>query len=362
MVDATSVSRRSKGAGRVLKNLLAALPRVDPGSRYVGLVTGEGAETVGESAPGAELVVVQPGRGLSWELRGLPREARRLGADLVFTVREIVGFGGPPTVMHLFEPPAYRLRALRFAGVSAAKPLVKDALLLAALRGSTRRAAAVTAGSRTTAAWLRGRYGIEPTVVYPGIDPVFFVEDEPAAAGQGGRYLLHPSSGDGRENSELVLRAFAAARLGDVVLRLVGTPERLRPGLLERARELDIAGRVEVLEWVSDEQLRALYRGALALVHPSRYEAFAGLPALEAMALGTPVVALAAPGVTEALAGIALLAEREDPALLAAELRRLCEDEGLRASLGARGREWARALTWEATARGFAEVFRELLG
>ena len=72
-------------------------------------------------------------------------------------------------------------------------------------------------------------------------------------------------------------------------------------GSAELGVELEIAG------WVSDERLRELYRGAVAFAHPTKYEAYAGLPVLEAMALGTPVVVLDAPGATEAVEGVGIV-------------------------------------------------------
>jgi glycosyltransferase involved in cell wall biosynthesis len=358
-IDATLVGPRMKGAGRALKNLAAVLPQVDPASSYFTLATAEGSAALVASSRN-RLITVTPGSGVVWELAGAGKAAREAGADLLFTVRELTPLSGPPTVVHIYEPPAYRVRS----GIrSAANPkaLAKDVFLHLALGSSLRRAAAVTAGSATTADWLKRRLGIEARVVYPGIDPAFFVVNETSANLDGPPYLLHPATGDDRENTELVLTAFARARLDNVQLRLVGVPKPMSSRMEQRLRDLGIAGSVEVLGWVTDEQLRDLYRGALALVHPTRYESFAGFPALEAMALGTPVVALDAPGSTEALAGAAVLLEREDPDLLALELRRIGADHELRARLAAKGREVAKRLTWERAAAALAEVFHGVL-
>ena len=112
---------------------------------------------------------------------------------------------------------------------------------------------------------------------------------------------------------------------------------------------------------MSDDRLRELYRGALAFAHPTKYEAYAGLPVLEAMALGTPVVVLDAPGATEAVEGVGIVVPREDPDLLADAFARLRDDSALRADLAARGRALARGLTWESAAAGFAAAFRKAL-
>lgn len=359
-IDATVVGDRTTGAGRALMNLVAQLPRVDPGSHYVTLASAAGAAALG-ATHGTELITVAMGGALRWELSGAGKAARAAGTDLLFTVRELTPLAGPPTVVHIYEPPAYRLRTRDLRSRPALKRLAKDAFLHMSMGRSLGRAAAVTAGSATTAEWLRDRVGITARVIYPGIDPVFLSVADEAPGLEEPLYFLHQASGDDRENTDLVLVAFALARLNGVRLVLAGAPESKRSRLNKRAHELGLEQAVELLGWVTDERLRKLYRGAIALLHPTRYESFAGFPALEAMALGTPVVALDAPGSTEALSGAALLVPREDPELLAAELRRLVEDGTLRAGLAARGRELARALTWENSATALAGVFHEVL-
>ena len=355
-VDALALGARSKGAARVLANLLACLPAADPQLRYVALVAGEGVKLLRDRAPEVDVIEVDPSGGLGWELRGVARAAA--GADLLFTVREVVPLSGPPVLMHVFEPPTYRLRARGRPDAAEVKRLAKDALLTAGFRWSVRRAAAVTAGSQATADWVRRHTGRSSEVVLPGIDPVFFT-DKPMVSSEELPYMLHLSSGDARENTDLVLRAFATGKVAGIRLVLVGTPDRLREQIRRRARALNLD--VELAGWVTDERLRELYRGALAVVTPSRYEGYAGYPALEAMALGTPVVALEAPGVTEALEGRAVLVRGEHAESLAEALARLRDDEGLHADLVRRGRAHAHSLTWEASAAAFAAVFTRTL-
>jgi glycosyltransferase involved in cell wall biosynthesis len=356
-VDALALGERSKGATRVLANLLAVLPGADSSLRYAAIVGagGEVATRLRERAPEVDVIEVDAAGGIGWELRGVSRAAA--GADLLFTVRELVPVSGPPTVMHAFEPPTYRLRARAQLDRAEVKRLAKDVLLTAAFRSSIRRAATVTAGSQATAEWIRRRTGRIADVVLPGIDPVFF--EEQAAPAPEAPFVLHPSSGDPRENTDLVLRAFATGRADGVRLVLVGTPEHVQARLRRRADELGV--QIELPGWVTDERLRELYRGALAVVTPSRYEGYAGLQALEGMALGTPVVALEAPGVTEALTDRAVLLREEDPAALIAAVVRLRDDVSLRTDLSERGRSFAKTLTWESSAAAFAAVFRRTL-
>jgi glycosyltransferase involved in cell wall biosynthesis len=352
VIDASVVQARLKGVGRVVVNLATSLPLVGHAHRFTVVAFPEGAALLRDRVEGAEIVEVPFVRGYSWERRGLARSAGDLEADAVLTLREIVASDGPPTLMHVAEPPAYRLR-----GDLRRRPprhVAKDLLLQSLLGRSIRYAAAVTAASEATAAWLRGRYQIDPPVIPPGIDPLFL---ELGSDWSGEPYFLHPATGDRRENTELVLRAYAAVA-PPAQLVLVGTPTQEAESLAGRARGLGIAqDAIRFCGWVSDQELRNLYRGAVALVHPARYEGFAGLQPLEAMAQGTPVIALEAPGVTEALRGVAELVP-EDAATLGAAMRRLCRGDGK--DLGERGKAFAQRFTWERAARSFVRVLEDL--
>jgi glycosyltransferase involved in cell wall biosynthesis len=193
-------------------------------------------------------------------------------------------------------------------------------------------------------------------VIPPGIDP-FFLKRGSSPTKQ--PYFLHPATGDRRENTDLVLRAYAEAT-PPATLALVGTPLHQCQELLARSLDLGIDRKaIRIHGWVTDQELRDLYRGAIALVHPARYEGFAGLQPLEAMAQGTPVIALAAPGVTEALGGIAVLVS-EDPTTLGEAMRRLASDPTEREALAERGTVFAHEHTWERAARAFVGILDRL--
>jgi glycosyltransferase involved in cell wall biosynthesis len=356
-VDAVAVGARVTGAARVLINTLAHLPTADPELEYIAFVTPAAEETLRERAPGVGVHLVAPRSGLAWELRGAAEAAAAAHVDLLFTVRELVPLESVPVLVHVFEPPAYRLRAFGAPGAVAARRYLKDLVLHLAFRRSLRRARRVTAGSQTTAAWLRSHAGIEADVVLPGIDPAF-LDSEPQPPAEP-PYVLHLASGDPRDNTGLVVRAFATDACRGLRLVLAGAPEGLRRQVERKAAQLGVE--VEIAGWVSDDRLRDLYRGAVALAHPAKYEAYAGLPVLEAMALGTPAVVLDAPGATEAIEGVGIVIPREDPQLLGEAFARLRDDRALRAELSGRGRALARGLSWDAAAAGFAAAFRKAL-
>lgn len=111
---------------------------------------------------------------------------------------------------------------------------------------------------------------------------------------------------------------------------------------------------------ISEQELSERYRGAIALVHPALREGF-GLPMLEAMATGTPVVA-SAEAVPRVLESAALLFPAKDVGTLTETLMRLLADQGLRERLVNEGRMTARLLTWDRCARETAAVYHEVLG
>jgi alpha-1,3-rhamnosyl/mannosyltransferase len=201
----------------------------------------------------------------------------------------------------------------------------------------------VIAVSERTRADLVELYEIPPEkirVIPHGVDPAF-APDDGAAEG----YVLFVGAVQRRKNPRAALEAAQDAQLPLVV---VG-PER-EPAL---AGELRGEG-ADVRGYVGKDELARLYRGALCLVIPSRYEGF-GLPVLEAMASGTPVVAARDPAVAEVAGDAAVYADEDD--LPGAILHALERREELRAAGLARAAQFS----WAETARRTVDVYRELL-
>jgi glycosyltransferase involved in cell wall biosynthesis len=219
---------------------------------------------------------------------------------------------------------------------------------------SARRAERVLTGSEWTKQDLVERYGVEPEriVVTPyGFDPVFR-PDGPRR--EGPPYFLFVGALQRRKAPDLALRALR--ELDDLHLVYAGPDRGLGDELRREARALGLDGRVEFAGHVSHEQLAALYRGAAGLVFPSRYEGF-GLPVLEAMASGTPVVATPSSSIPEVAGDAAILVEPDAAALAVGIERAVAERDRLRAA----GLERAAQFSWAETARLTAGVYRELL-
>jgi glycosyltransferase involved in cell wall biosynthesis len=220
---------------------------------------------------------------------------------------------------------------------------------------AARRADRVLTGSEWTKRDLIERYGVaeERIVVTPyGFDPSFG-PDGPRRDGP--PYVLFVGALQERKQPELALLAMTAVDR-DVRLVFAGPDRGLEAELRANARTYRLEDRVEFAGHVSRDELASLYRGAQALVFPSRYEGF-GLPALEAMASGTPVVATRSSSIPEVTGDAAILVEGDPTALAAGIERAIAERDRLRAA----GLERAARFSWAETARQTAAVYRELL-
>jgi glycosyltransferase involved in cell wall biosynthesis len=225
------------------------------------------------------------------------------------------------------------------------------------VRRSARRAARVLAVSERTKRDLIELYGIpdEKIIVTPnGVDPAFSPN---GPSPDDAAYALFVGALQLRKDPEAAVEALALLGDRDLRLVLVGPDKGGRADAERAAERRGLRGRVELRGHVPREELAALYRGAECLVFPSRYEGF-GLPVLEAMASGTPVVATTAGALPEVAGDAAILVDPGNPVALAGGIERALAD---RERLIAAGFERAKRYDWGETARRTLEVYRELL-
>lgn len=170
-------------------------------------------------------------------------------------------------------------------------------------------------------------------------------------------FILVPGGLHFRKNAELVLEAWPLLRdrYPELVLAVVN---HSNPSYVERARRL--GDRLRILGFVPDDGLRALYGAAEVVWFPSRYEGF-GLPVLEAMACGKPVVTSRASSLPEIAGDAALLVPPESAGEHVEAIESLLGDESLRTELARRGRLRARMFTWSRAADELKTHFEELL-
>ncbi|MGW8567300.1 glycosyltransferase family 4 protein [Isoptericola sp. NPDC055881] len=226
----------------------------------------------------------------------------------------------------------------------------------------TRRAAAVVAVSQYSADDVAERLGLAMVHAVPnGVGAEFFDaaplgEDARARLGLQGRFVLHAGGATLRKNLEGLADAWPRVRAAhpDVQLVLCGPPAERRDRLFG---PLDGALRVGR---VPDEVLPGLMAAASAVVVPSLHEGF-GLPALEAMACGVPVVAADRAALPEVCGDAGWLVEPDGPSLAAGLDHVLSVGPGVARAVAA-GRQRATRFTWEASAEGHARVWRDVLG
>jgi len=176
-------------------------------------------------------------------------------------------------------------------------------------------------------------------------------------------YILCVGSPVPRKNVTRLVEAFARLRRwsGKWKLVIAGAGNWKRSPVYETVERLDLADNVHFAGFVNERDLPALYNGADLFVFPSLYEGF-GLPVLEAMACGTPVVASSTSSIPEVAADGALLVDPLNVEALAAAVRRPLEDLSLAGALRASGLARAQQFTWERCARETIDVYERLLG
>lgn len=175
-------------------------------------------------------------------------------------------------------------------------------------------------------------------------------------------FLLFVGAITRRKNIRRLLAAFReVSKARDVVLILAGRPGYGAAEELAPIGELGLKDRVRLLGYVAEADLPALYSSAKLFLFPSLYEGF-GIPVLEAMACGTPVVTSDCSSLPEVAGGAALLVDPSDIHAIAEAALRLLDDEPLRQDLAARGIERAKQFSWMRTARETLEIYKSLCG
>ena len=321
VVDADVLGRNRTGEETYVLNLLRQLPAAAPDLRFAAVTRRP------DLVPPEVEPIALPAR--SQELRmawSLPRLLRRLRPQLAHFQHALpLGWTGASVVT---------LHDLHFERDPSVMGLLDRLTFKTVVPRAARRAAHVLAVSERTKRDAVELYGLAPekvTVTPHGVDPAFAPGGEP----QG--YALFVGAVQARKDP---LAALAAARAAGLPLVVAG-PEK-EPPLARRLRE----GGADLRGWVETPQLAELYRGADVVLLPSRFEGF-GLPVVEAMASGTPVVISADPALRE-VAG-----EAAAPSIEAA----LAERERYRRL----GLERVRAFSWQETARRTVEVYRSVL-
>jgi glycosyltransferase involved in cell wall biosynthesis len=222
--------------------------------------------------------------------------------------------------------------------------------------------------SQATKRDLVSWYGVDPeriTVTHLGLSEIFkpptdqyLIKDVQARYGlQERSYLIYVGTVQPRKNLTRVIEALAITLAAgyEVDLVIAGKRGWLSTPIEQRAQELGITHRIHFIGYVPEQELPALLAGALCFVFPSLYEGF-GVPVIEAMACGTPVITSTSSALPEVAGDAALLVDPLDTNAIAAAIMQLIDQATLRETLRRRGLDRARLFTWEACAKKTLEV------
>ncbi|MBI3910112.1 MAG: glycosyltransferase family 4 protein [Armatimonadetes bacterium] len=362
-IDCRTVAAPKTGDRTYALNLTRALARIDRETLYL-LYTAEPTPYTRLEVPNVEPVVLPVDPPWIWTPFAFPEDLARAHASVAH-VQYITPLRAPCPVITTIHDVAFR----RFPRLF---PLKHAVLLNTLIPIAVRRAARVLTGSEATRRDLLQFYHLaeERVVVTPyAADPIYRPMDRDLARARVAQafgikrpYVLSVGVLQPRKNLPRLVRAFAClAREFPHQLVLVGKEGWASAELRRAVAETRLEARVTFTGYVADPDLPALYAAADLFAYPSLYEGF-GLPPLEAMACGTPVVTSNVSSLPEVTGDAARWVDPHSVAEIAAALRDLLEDKAERQRLSAAGLVRARRFSWDETARRTLAVYREVAG
>lgn len=352
-IDTQTTLGQKSGFGFYVKNLVEALAKVDRENQYFLI------------SPHLEKDFSTPQR-LLWDQMTFPNRARKAKVDLlhqpcfsapllypgkvVVTCHDLISVFFPenlPLASRLFyskwEPFSYR-KASKIIAIS--EHTKKDLMAFLKIPAHKIRVIQLAASkdfrpikSRTTLRKVQKKYHTGPN------------------------YILDVGTLEPRKNLPFLVRAYALAVREGVEVNLVITGKKgwYYEGLFRLVDDLNLKDKVIFTGYVAEKDLPALYSGAKAFVFPSLYEGF-GLPPLEAMACGTPVLSSNTSSMPEVIGRAGILISPRDERVWAKNILKILRDKGLARTLSQMGIRQAKKFSWEETARKTIAVYQEILG
>lgn len=365
-IDGRAFSSPAAGVRRYVSSLVPALQAADASLELIAL----GGER--DAVPAGLAHVAEPWHpptNLGWSVVGLPRAAARAKVNVIHAPAYTAPLWSRIPVVLTIHDVSYERHPEWY-------PYQRGPLRRMFYRRSARAAAHVVTDSEFSATEIaaayqipRERITVAPLGVSEHFSPVDRAYETPLTdglpAGITRPFLLHVGDLHERRNLPVVVHAMLEAQrrpgMPSLSLVLAGVDRGLGDRLRGYAREAESPEAVVCLGAVTDPQLLMLYRSAAALVYPSRYEGF-GLPVLEAMASGTPVIGSRAASIPEVLGDAGTLLDPDDEAAWADEIARVVGDEFHAARMRKAGLTRAKTFTWARTALLTIEAYRHVAG
>jgi glycosyltransferase involved in cell wall biosynthesis len=342
-------SYRSAGISWYSQNLLHHLPQADPGIRYTAFL----GESRYPTVPGLHLQVSRlptqhPTVRIFWEQIVQPWLLSQAGVDLLHGLALV----GPVAATYPQKFPALKRFYLRTF-----------------TRLSVQRAQRIIAISKNTKRDVVQQYGVLPSkvdLVYYGLDPAFCPLSDDQVAGfrrersLPERFILFVGTLEPRKNVTRLIEAYARLPNPRLPLLLVGGKGWLYDEVFARVEALSLSAEVQFVGYVPGEELPWWYNAADLFVYPSVYEGF-GLPPLEAMACGTPVITSNVSSLPEVVGDAGLLVNPDDTEELAAAMNRVLSDADLAQEMQVTGLAQARTFSWQTAASQTTDTYRRAL-
>jgi glycosyltransferase involved in cell wall biosynthesis len=362
-IDATALPPQPFGAANYIVNLIQVLLRTDPTNDYVvfakplhvPLFEQRGRARV-IRAPLATRIL-----RIAWEQTGLPWLAQQHRLDVLHSPHYTMPLAARCATVVTFHDMIFFLHPEMHLPY-------KRLFFRTMIPWSARRADAVIAISQSTRADMLRLLNVQPERVFTvpyGIAP-FFHRVEPLQAQETcrrynlpQRFVLYVGNLEPRKNLTALVRAFARIVQSDLPHSLVMAGSRgwMDTEIFSTIRELDLTSRVCFPGYVPQQELPALYNAADLFVYPSLYEGF-GLPVLEAMACGVPVVTSNISSMPEIAGDAGILVNPRDADALAEAMARVLTDRALRDTLASKGPARAKSFSWKRTAQETLAVYR----
>jgi len=328
------------------------------------VVYGDRSTRLPSPSAGVTLSVLEGAWTQWWDQVTLPQALRRDGADVFLSPYYKLPLAAPcPTVVTIHD--------LFFIGYPGRPRPLYDATMTRLARLYARRASAIVADSEHSRREIVARLGLPaeritviPVALAPEFTPTALSAAQRARYGLEERYVLYVGNFLPHKNLPRLLRAWSVLpeslrRVHQLVL--AGGDRARQPVLATEAASLGLAAGVAFPGLIDDADLPAVYAGALAFVLPSLEEGF-GLPALEAMACGTPVIVSRRGALPEVVGDAGVLVEANNESVLTIALARMLGAPDERARLAARGLARAREFTVERTAGRVVDLLQATAG
>ena len=363
LLDAHMLGEQETGNETYIRGLIAGIHEANAPVELV--IAAAKPATVLDQLPTGSPATVHPVSSNPWQrlFRDLPKLAAAQNVDIIHST-----YICPPLVRSV--PQVVTIHDISYRHEPKWFSLRDRMILNAGIWMSTRRSTALITVSEYSAMDICKSYGIERSRIYVTHEAAsrqFQQEPKPAHNWEGFArlgifppYLLAVCNLQPRKNLPRLIESYAALRSQIPQcpqLVLVGKPQWRGLQIAHRINELGLMHSVVLTGFVEDNDLHMLYRGALAFIYPSLFEGF-GLPVLEAMASGTPVITSNSTSLAEVAKDAALLIDPIDTGEITTAMSDVIQDTSLRESLKSRGLKRAAEFSWAETARRTVDVYR----